>query len=73
MNKIKPCPFCRLSNVKVDRWVAGWSYYNYISYFVYCNDCKASGPRSDGIDEDSTTDAINKQKQIAIERWNNRG
>jgi len=72
MNEIKPCPFCRLKNVSVEAFVGGWSYYNYISYFVYCNDCRASGPRTTSIDDDSTKEAKNKLKQIAIERWNNR-
>lgn len=70
--KIKPCPFCRLRNVRVDQWIAGWSYYNYVSYFVYCNDCGASGPRTKSIDEDSTKEVKDKLRSIAIERWNNR-
>lgn len=67
MNTIKRCPFCRLNSVRVDRWPAG-----YVSYFVYCNDCRASGPRTESIDEDSTEEAKDKLKNIAIEKWNNR-
>jgi len=72
MNELKSCPFCRLKNVRVERWTAGWSYYNYISYFVYCNECKACGPRTESIDDGSTEQAKNKLVRIAIERWNNR-
>jgi hypothetical protein len=73
MNKIKRCPFCKSTNVKVDTWIAGWSYYNYVSYFVYCNACKASGPMTNSINEDSDSEVKRVEKEMAIEKWNNRG
>jgi Lar family restriction alleviation protein len=59
-NKIKPCPFCKSVDVKIDYITCAHAY-------IHCIKCGADGPMSDNLknEESSGIDAIMK--------WNKRG
>ena len=59
--KLKPCPFCGSTNVKIvgnhTNDDCGW----YYSYYVFCRDCGARG-----------AEKRDEEKPLAIRAWNRR-
>lgn len=62
--KLKPCPFCGSSDIRVVVAVTGTQ--------IYCHDCLASILRGPFAASGSLTEAEEKSKSNATEAWNRR-
>jgi hypothetical protein len=72
MTKIKPCPFCKSTYTEITSFVAGWSYYNSITYVVRCIDCGCYGPKIESVSDEASDEDKSKRKEDAIKIWNKR-